>query len=358
MIYYSHVNEDNRIERDLLRRSGCNTVVAVAGSGERMLALMDVEGCRIFHAVDLNREALYLLQLKLAALENMEVEEYWQFCGHYPAPAGWRKKQFDRIKANLDRGCLLYWQEKARRIEKGILNSGHFERFLQRVRPLVRFFLGKNFELIFSGAGALSGKFPHRRWKLLKHLFCYPLVYKAGGNQDPAFTGTGAQTGLIPVALDEVIRRGEAPACFMAHLIFKGHLREMHPVHLPPSLQKEVLQKIRQRLITKNFEICFHHIDLLAFTQMGLPASARSVFYSFSDILSFEDRHYLEKLLDHTVGPGSTIVWRTFLRNRLDGNSRIMLAKKFPCLQDRTAAESTRMYQVFSIAATTNKQHL
>ena len=44
-------------------------VIAVAGSGERVLALMDNPSVDLLVAVDISREALFLLQLKIAALK-------------------------------------------------------------------------------------------------------------------------------------------------------------------------------------------------------------------------------------------------------------------------------------------------
>ena len=70
MIYYSHVNEDNRVELQLLEKNACPAVVALAGSGERVIALMGNDSCKEIHAVDKNPEALFLLQLKIAMLKN------------------------------------------------------------------------------------------------------------------------------------------------------------------------------------------------------------------------------------------------------------------------------------------------
>lgn len=354
MIYYSHVNEDSRVERDLLRQSGCRTVVAVAGSGERLLALMDGEACREFHAVDLNEEALFLLQLKLAALQHLPVEEYWQFCGHHPARATQRMQWYHEIKEYLPLSCLLYWEEHTALIQKGILHTGHFERFLQRVRPLIRFFLGSDFlETLREGDEVLK-KFPHRRWRLLMHLFSQSWVYKAAGNRDAAFVGKRAAVGHIPAALDRIIRQGKALSCFMVHLIFKGDLRGMAPADLPPSLQKEVLHKIKQRLALSHLRIHFHHCDLLAFVEKGV-AGEQPVFYSLSDILSFEDRGYLEKMLDSTSREGNAVVWRAFLRNRADSMDKIRLNNRHPGILENTQGESTGMYQVFSLIQLKNK---
>ena len=119
MIYYSHVNEDNRIERDLFLASDADLLVAVAGSGERMIALMDNQRCKEFHAVDVNREALFLLQLKLAALETLTVGEYLQFIGHQENRAIARKFWFDMRKDQLQEECKAYWEQHIKFIEQG-----------------------------------------------------------------------------------------------------------------------------------------------------------------------------------------------------------------------------------------------
>ena len=54
MIWYSHVNEDNRVERGLLLQGEYDQVICVTGSGERALALMDAGKLQLFHAIDIN----------------------------------------------------------------------------------------------------------------------------------------------------------------------------------------------------------------------------------------------------------------------------------------------------------------
>src|SRR5687768_17511956 len=105
MIYYSHVNEDNRVERNLLRSANAATVVAVCGSGERVIALLDEESCSEYHIVDVNPEALFLLEFKLKALENLYVQEYLEFIGHYKVTKEKRIDCFERIIELLSPAC-------------------------------------------------------------------------------------------------------------------------------------------------------------------------------------------------------------------------------------------------------------
>lgn len=342
MIYYSHVNEDNRIERDLFLASDADLLVAVAGSGERIIALMDNPRCKEFHAVDVNREALFLLQLKLAALETLSVEEYLQFIGHHDNRAIARKFWFDMMKDQLQEECLAYWEQRIKLIEQGILYAGHFEKFLNRVRPSTNYFLGNNFQKIFNGR---NGDFRSIKWNILKRVFSWQWIYRAWGNKDKAFTGKGANTSHIPRALDHIIRNNEAPSSFMAHLIFKGHLRDMREEDLPPSLQKDILEKIKSRLVTGDINIYYHAQDILSYARTHSHENSQ-VFYSLSDLLSFEDYTYLGELLAFLDNEEDMVVWRSFLKHREEKKQLEPLLNR---LKDHSEFESTRMYKVFSL---------
>jgi S-adenosylmethionine:diacylglycerol 3-amino-3-carboxypropyl transferase len=349
MLYYSHVNEDNSIERELLQTSGCRAVAAVAGSGERLIALLDYEPCTEFHAIDTNEEALFLLQLKLAALESLSIEDYWQFNGHHIASAEMRKECFARIADKLSPACKKYWKQNMGVIETGIVNAGHFEKFLGRVRPSVNLFLGNKFISVLSDHSPYSRDFPKRKWKLITQIFSLKWIYKLWGNKDLAFVGKGADIARIPAALDQIVYNGEAASCFMAHLIFNGHLREMKEKSLPLSLQKNLLQKVKQRLLSSELKVNYHHTDILTFARENV-SNQMPLFYSLSDILSFESRDYLGELLNKIAVPGNTIVWRTFLRNRVNGDKKHDDPYfNYEDVADHSPAESTRMYQVFSI---------
>lgn len=352
MLYYTHVNEDNRVERDLLQKAGSSTVIAIAGSGERVISLLDCDTCSLVHVVDVNEEALFLLQLKLAALKVLTVEEYFKFCGHYQASKNERCNWFGRIKKELPFTCMTFWEKNIQLIETGILYVGHFEKFLQRIRPFVVGFLGRHFQLIFSKNIDIFLKFPKKRWNLLRHFFTFHWVYKFWGNKDLAFVSKDAAISYIPNALNKIFYKGETASCFMAHLIFKGHLREMSEENIPPSLQKDTLNKIKKRITASNIFILYHHTDLLSFVneKKDILQMQPPIFYSLSDILSFENFNYLQQLIDKvTFHDNTTLVWRTFLRNRINVNSALQFPVVTTCkLQEHTSEESTRMYQVFS----------
>src|SRR5947209_14175145 len=101
MIYYSHINEDNRVERSLLQEGGFSTVVAICGSGERVLSVLDNTAIKKITVVDNNEEAIFLLQLKLAALWHLNVSEYLGFVGHFTVSMKERIARFNALKYTL-----------------------------------------------------------------------------------------------------------------------------------------------------------------------------------------------------------------------------------------------------------------
>ncbi|MBL7696997.1 MAG: DUF3419 family protein [Chitinophagaceae bacterium] len=347
MIYYSHINEDSRVERNLLREKESATLVAVAGSGERILAMLDNDFIKHVHAVDINKEALYLLQLKIAALKALTVEEYLQFCGYFPISGAARIHSYNAIAGELNAQCRNYWQSNSRLIEKGIVNAGHFEQFLQRIRPVVNLFLGKKFQGIFSEDAASIKDFPLKRWNLLRRLFSLRWVYLLFGNKDVAFVGRDAALEHIPDALNEIILHGNAPGSFISHLVFKGHLRDMKEEDLPPSLHRDVLGKVKSRLIVQAVSITYHEADILDFIKEQNTSVTTPVFYSLSDILSFENARYIHHVAEALAEQDHTMVWRTFLRNRVNGN-REHFGSALKNVSEHSTDESTMMYQVFS----------
>lgn len=348
MVYYSHVNEDNRVERNILRTTSCKNVVAVAGSGERVLALMDEESCAEFHVVDVNPEALYLFELKLVALEFLYVEEYLAFIGHYPSSKQSRLSWFERIGDQLSDKCRGFFIKNIRHIENGILYMGHFEKFLNRVRKPVNFFLGNNFKNVIKGDFDKK-TFPSFKWNMICRLFSARFIYKVYGNKDQAFTGKDALTRHIPLAITQTIRQNKAHSSFMVHLVFRGHLRDMKEKDLPPSLNKMVLSRIKHRLSEKQLTVHFHENDLLSFAKKNTSRIIGPVFYSASDILSFEDHEYLVQLVDTVAKNENVVVWRAFLRNRTGKKDLMKQRLLYKNSIDHSGSESTGMYQVFSL---------
>lgn len=351
MIYYSHVNENNLVERDSFLARSAKSLYAIAGSGERVIALMDCPTLDSVHLIDNNWDALYLCELKIAALGHLSVEDYLSFVGFAPA-SGQRWAQFEALKPLLSEGCRHFWAERPKDIEMGICHCGHFEQFLHRANPIIRFFLGKGFYQCFSVKKADWKGFPALRWRIVKAIFSHRWTYLLFGMKDSAFVSKDSDLQVIPAALQQSLDGDGVAQSGLFHLIFNGHLRLMSEENLPPSFQKAVLLRIQAALKDGRLKIYYHFGDVLDVLGRSNLKQEEAPFFSLSDILSFVNLDYQQKLIQlittSNTGAG-TLVFRAFVRNRLTPAQVADLKKQFGTLKDLTAKERSHFYQVFQI---------
>lgn len=96
-------------------------------------------------AADLSPAQLALVELKVAAVRNLEHAEALAFLGVEPAGAGTlhpdRLATFDRLSGELTPAARAYWQARRPLIAAGVLHQGRFEEYFRlfrtRILPLV-----------------------------------------------------------------------------------------------------------------------------------------------------------------------------------------------------------------------------
>ncbi len=331
-----------------MAEADCENLICIAGSGERLIGLLDGERLRKVWAVDINPEALFLTELKIEALKHLEPAEYLAFVqGGSPQIMS----HYLEFRSNLSAACRYYWDDRPKLLLRGILYAGAFERFLSRIRPVLRTWLGAGFlERLQAVEGTYRKSFPYLRWKLLRWFFSKRWVYWLWGNRDMAFIGNGACLSVIPDALHRSIMARNAQNSFMMQLIFEGHFDNMKEEALPPSMQLNVLEQIRSRLNSGQLSVAYIWGDWLE--QCRLLTPVPGTVYSASDILSFVDLDYLEAFLALTYQrqKDAVVVVRAFVRHRISAETLQKMRTKWPFLQisECSEQESTGMYQVFT----------
>jgi S-adenosylmethionine:diacylglycerol 3-amino-3-carboxypropyl transferase len=348
MIWYSHINEDSSVERKQLSGEHFKTICCVSGSGERLIALLD-HPADTFYAIDVNPEALLLLQLKLQALKELAVEEYLSFIGHTRLHHEKRIEIYNSFKNQLSHECRNYWDDHIRWIGNGILNIGHYERYLARLRPMLRFFLGSGFDHVFDNGDDSGNDFPKLRWQILNALFSNRWTYKLSGNRDISFVGPGADNKKISEGLNSILKEGSAKDSYVFHQIFRGTLNGMEENVMPVSLQKKHLQAVREKL-KKGLKINYIQQDYDTAILESVLTEQHSTFHSLSDIIGFENDQYIKNLLAKILSkPGNKAVIRSFLINPITENFFTGAGIEKDAWEDLSASESTGMYQVFSV---------
>jgi len=138
MFWYSHINEDSTAERWVLSQRNFNTLVVIAGSGERVMALLDTPNVDRLFAVDINPDALNLLRVRLEALQKLTTEDFLKLQGHLECNPEERRG----LAQQLESASLLTVD-----VGNGLMNVGALERWLHRIRPLMYLWMGSTFKL-------------------------------------------------------------------------------------------------------------------------------------------------------------------------------------------------------------------
>lgn len=352
MIYYSHVNEDNYAEKQIMDSHHYPNLIAVCGSGERVISLLLHEDLKEAYVCDVSIEALFLLELKLVALSKLSVHQYLEFIGYTNNNSG-KENTYEEIKEYLSANCRVYWNENLDNINHGLLNIGHLELFLSRARKTLKYALGSQFyDALKSKDRALSWC-SRLRWTIIKKCFSQRWVYALLGLRDKAFLDANARLSIIPDAIQKSIDTQNLAQSCLAHLIFFGHFEYMDQNHLPPSLKISFLNKLKLKLTNQEIDIQYHHKDCMDLLKDKAPFINKNTFLSVSDLLSFEDFEYIESMIDYlcknTNHFGFTVVLRSFIKNRINDSERKVLTNKKLLLSEISTLDKTNMYQLIQM---------
>ena len=126
-INYSAANEDSSSELSALKLTNTDKVVCITGSGARPLDLLAADPQTIF-SVDFNHAQNHLLNLKIAAFQSLEYDEFARFIGLNTAARP--SCVFEKVLENLDSDSHAFWDQNQKLIERGLLYCGTWERLL------------------------------------------------------------------------------------------------------------------------------------------------------------------------------------------------------------------------------------
>jgi hypothetical protein len=213
-----------------------------------------------------------------------------------------RLRQFDDMKVQLSAEAKRYWDLHTGDIEIGILVSGRFERFVNRVRPFLRLMLANAIKMAMQRSyREMLKSFPHRRFSWVLNFFSSSLLLKIFGGKEVE----------VPVrrffsSLKEILRKGESVNSFLFHWILIGDFRNLPTENLPPSLKREVLAKVKNNLQSDRIKIHYRTAEgsmavslMEMLSQLAIKnKNSETTFFSIIDtddvenIISFLEKEY------------------------------------------------------------------
>ncbi len=126
LINYSQCWEDPQVLLEALSIQASDCVLSITSGGDNTLALL-LAGPKKVDSVDLNPAQNYLLELKRCAAINLDYGEYLELMGVKDSRS--REALFEKVQKHLPSDAKTWWLSHAGLINRGVINSGRFEKF-------------------------------------------------------------------------------------------------------------------------------------------------------------------------------------------------------------------------------------
>jgi len=299
-IKYAQCWEDPDVLRRALSIRTHDDVISIASGGDNTLALL-LDNPKSITAVDMNPAQLYLLELKIRAIQSLEYNDFLQFLGVRQCKR--RVRLFKQFSGCLSDPCMRFWEANLSAIERGVIHEGKFERYLRAFRkfvlPLVHS-RGTVKQLLSSTSIEMQdyiyrSVWDSRRWRLLFRLFFSRTCLGTFGRDRSHFQYVD-QNGIAGDLLDRA-RRGltEIPVDdnYFLHYILADICPD--PNVSPPYLKQDNFEILRERIPRISLR-CGELTQLLRVN----PPEAFSCF-NLSDILEYMSPLQVNDLLRELV---------------------------------------------------------
>lgn len=346
---YSSCNEDGLAELRALDVAPGDHVCCITGSGDRVLHMLLGDPAHV-SAFDRNPVQNYLLELKLAAIRELDYPGFARFLGLVPSPIS-RASVYSRLRPHLTKGAAEWFDGHRRAVERGILYAGRWERYFRFSARNLQLVRGRKIaRLLAFDDLEIQREFLRDHWNtwgwhlLLRLSFNRPTFRLLFG--DPGFY---AQVGdaippwrCIYERMTRFLENHLARDSFMMALVFRG--RFFDPVHYPPYLREECFPVLQTRLSRVS-------IQTAGLFEMLTAASCRSCNkYSLSDVSSFLSRSDYLRLFDFFAAkPGVRFCLRDFLTQRTPPREHAGAIRFLPELQADLARDDTSFGYTFII---------
>jgi S-adenosylmethionine-diacylglycerol 3-amino-3-carboxypropyl transferase len=133
-IHYAQCWEDPEILMQALNVTSRDDVLSIASGGDNSFALL-VNHPKSLSAIDKNPAQLFLVELKMRAIQEFDFDDFIGFIGARPCQK--RRHLYASLRAQLGAEARDYWDMRKEEIEKGVIHSGRFERYFSIFRQMV-----------------------------------------------------------------------------------------------------------------------------------------------------------------------------------------------------------------------------
>lgn len=138
---YAFTWEDTRVDERILKLKSDDVVLAITSAGDNILSYA-LQGPARIHAVDLNPSQNHLLELKVAAYQSLEYQDFWKIFGEGKHP-DFRSLLISKMSPHLSSRAFQYWLSNHRIFTKsrgGLYDTGGSKHGIRIFRWITRVF--------------------------------------------------------------------------------------------------------------------------------------------------------------------------------------------------------------------------
>jgi len=139
-LVFTHNWEDPQSDKHALKIKQDDTVMAITSGGCNILGFLLFNPKEVY-CVDINLAQSYVLQLKIAAIKTLDFDEFIEFSGLVEYPH--RTILFEKIKQELSKEAMFFWQEHEKVIVNGFIMAGKYERFVKFAGKFLKLLQGR-----------------------------------------------------------------------------------------------------------------------------------------------------------------------------------------------------------------------
>jgi len=307
--------EDPISDQRALRIQPGEVLLTITSGGCNTLGFL-LQNPQSIYSVDINGSQNWQMELKMAAIRQLDSTGFLQFLGVKYAQD--RLQVYEKLRPELSAEAQIFWDAKKDILAKGFLGQGRFEKFVKMVGALIRFLQGnKKVEQLFAEKDlSAQQKFYDNSWDTLQMRFLFRTLFnkyilaRRGLNADYFHFDDGSSSfsqsfyNRLKKALREIPIKGNY---FLSVYLFGKYRNEeeMPEYLLPKNFEAIRLGLTRINLITKDAQSWLE----------SLPDESIDCFAlsNICELMSLEDTERMFRQIYRTSRNGGRVIFRNLM---------------------------------------------
>jgi S-adenosylmethionine-diacylglycerol 3-amino-3-carboxypropyl transferase len=257
ILRYANCWEDTDLLTSALSIKAGENVLSVGSGGENSFALLKYHPQKLI-ICDVSQVQLYLIELKIVAIKYLTREDNLKFLGYHTCVS--RQSVYNSLRKRLSPSCEQYWNHHLPQINKGVIYSGKFEKYLSFfAKKILPFAHNKTtIHKLFSTKDDVAQKtffntkWNNYTWRIIISLFFNKYTLGKYG-RDPKFL-SHVEVNVVDYIKDKINQHFKSTLCQnnpMLNFCLLGHFGNYEPFYL----RKENFDIIKNNLSSINLEL-------------------------------------------------------------------------------------------------------